>query len=61
MNHGIQDDDFSCGIITANTIECAARDFVPLWTPAHASQVRMDWFLRIARDKNGFSWVSVQQ
>jgi len=43
----VQDDGYSCGIITANTIAHALFNR-QLWTSAGAVQERLQWFIRIA-------------
>ena len=45
--HAIQDDSFSCGIITANTIEHCIFN-CPLVDSAHVLQSRLSWFSRLA-------------
>lgn len=47
LPHGVQDDGYSCAIITANTIAHAVLDR-PLWCPAAAITERLTWFMRIA-------------
>ncbi|KAM6488976.1 hypothetical protein JOM56_015612 [Amanita muscaria] len=49
LNHGIQDDWFSCGIILANTISHAVFGDT-LWTPQRAVSDRIQWFLTLAQD-----------
>ncbi|KAF5341928.1 hypothetical protein D9611_001095 [Ephemerocybe angulata] len=57
LQHAIQDDEYSCGIVTANTIEHAIHNNTPLWSPANASASRVDWFIRIVHNLNGTKWV----
>ena len=47
LSHAIQDDRYSCAIITANTIAHAVLD-QPLWRPTAALTERLTWFMRIA-------------
>lgn len=52
LQHAIQDDEYSCGIVTANTIEHAIHNNTPLWSPANASASRVDWFIRIVHNRS---------
>jgi hypothetical protein len=47
LNHGDQNDSFSCGIIMANTIVHAAFN-VPIWIPRQAVQERVQWFIKLS-------------
>ncbi|KAF5320335.1 hypothetical protein D9611_011267 [Ephemerocybe angulata] len=57
LQHALQDDEYSCGIVTANTIEHAIHNDTPLWSPDNASASRVDWFIRIVHNLNGTEWV----
>ncbi|KAF6746596.1 hypothetical protein DFP72DRAFT_1076277 [Ephemerocybe angulata] len=57
LQHALQDDEYSCGIVTANTIEHTIHNDRPLWSPDNASASRMDWFIRIVHNLNGTEWV----
>ena len=47
LPHAVQDDGYSCSIITANTIAHAMLGW-PLWCPATAVAERLTWFKRMA-------------
>jgi hypothetical protein len=47
LPHALQDDSYSCGIITANTLAHALFRR-PLWSSAEAVEERLGWFIRIA-------------
>jgi hypothetical protein len=47
LPHAVQDDRYSCAIVTANTIAHAVLD-QPLWRPAAAITERLTWFMRMA-------------
>ena len=48
LPHAVQDDGYSCAIITANQIAHAVLDR-PLWCPGAAAIIeRLTWFMRIA-------------
>jgi len=47
LDHVVQDDSYSCGIITANTIAHAILD-CPLCNSSHIAEERMKWFIRFA-------------
>lgn len=48
LEHGLQDDGFSCGIITTNT---AAHDIFndQLWTPKRKAVERVQWFMTLCQ------------
>ena len=47
LPHAVQDDGYSCAIITANTIAHAMLGW-PLWCPTTAVAERLTWFKRMA-------------
>ena len=47
LAHAVQNDSFSCGVITMNTIAHAIFQ-QPLWTPNDALEHRLKWFKRLA-------------
>lgn len=47
LPHALQDDSFSCGIITLNTLEHAISNR-PLWNAQRAVDERLRWFSRLA-------------
>ena len=47
LPHAVQDNRYSCAIVTANTIAHAVLD-QPLWCPTTAITERLTWFMRIA-------------
>ena len=47
LPHAIQDDGYSCAIVTANTIAHAVLER-PLWHPAATITERLNWVMRIA-------------
>jgi hypothetical protein len=44
LDHVVQDDNYSCGIITANTIAHAILGH-PLCSGSHATEERLKWFI----------------
>lgn len=48
LPHAIQEDSFSCGIITLNTLEHAISKR-PLWETQRAVEERLRWFSRLAQ------------
>ena len=44
MLHGVQVDSYSCGIITTNTIDCAATG-AHVWKPKHSIWESVRWFV----------------
>ncbi|KAF5326015.1 hypothetical protein D9611_000001 [Ephemerocybe angulata] len=44
--HGVQEDGYSCGLVTANTIEHELFQDA-LWTPNDAVRHRLSWFMRL--------------
>lgn len=47
LQHGIQQDSFSCGIVAVNTIAHAVFG-KPLWTKQNAAHHRIEWFCLLA-------------
>jgi hypothetical protein len=47
LDHAVQDDGYSCGIITANTMAHAILNR-PLCNSNHATEERLKWFIRFA-------------
>lgn len=46
LPHASQDDSFSCGIVSANTIEHSLLS-KPLWTAKEKDSIRIEWYHRI--------------
>ncbi|KIJ10894.1 hypothetical protein PAXINDRAFT_157495 [Paxillus involutus ATCC 200175] len=49
LEHGNQQDCYSCGIVTANTIAHAMFGD-PLWQPEGRSKARAEWFVMLVKD-----------
>jgi hypothetical protein len=53
LPHAVQEDTYSCSIITINTIAHAVLD-KPLWRTEQAVAERLSWFVRLASGQNTF-------
>ncbi|KAJ7245054.1 hypothetical protein C8J57DRAFT_1082457 [Mycena rebaudengoi] len=52
LEHGIQTDGYSCGIVMHNTAERAAYPSTPLWIPRAAVLARVQHFLKYAKNRS---------
>ncbi|KAK6980928.1 hypothetical protein R3P38DRAFT_3376544 [Favolaschia claudopus] len=52
LQHGVQQDSFSCGVVMANTCEHAIYPDEPLWIPRDAVRSRLTHFLKYAKNQH---------
>ncbi|KAJ7909891.1 hypothetical protein B0H13DRAFT_1616161 [Mycena leptocephala] len=51
LEHGVQRDGYSCGIVMGNTCERALYPSTPLWIPRRAVHARLQHFLKHAKNQ----------